>query len=152
MQITETLRLAEPKDLPALFAQMGSFYRESPYSGHEFDLDGAEEFISKTILDYRNNLYLVSVSDDFVVGFLIAYKTKLPYLKDYIAAELGWYIEPKYRSKARAAEMLNAYEAWAKAVGCKIAQVSKLTTSGPVDLLYRRRGYSEVETAYKKEL
>lgn len=152
MRLSETLRLATIDDVPALLPMMEEFFLSSPYSDLTFDHDGALEALHVAIPDHRNFLLAVSVSDDIPVGLLSAYKTKLPYAKESFSAELSWYLSPFHRNKARATEMVDAYLAWAKAVGCSRAQVSKLSNSGPVDVLYRRWGFKETETAYMREL
>lgn len=125
----------------------------SPYKDMTFDHEDTTIRLQYAIQTPSEFLVLV-VNDtlDLPVGFLIATKSKLPFIKEPILTEIAWHVREQYRNFRDAKHMLQIYEEWGKAVSCSSAQVAKLTTSGPVDVLYRRLGYTEVETSYKKGL
>jgi GNAT superfamily N-acetyltransferase len=125
----------------------------SPYKDMTFDHEDTAVRLQSAIQTPSEFLVLV-VNDslDLPVGFLIATKSKLPFIKELVLTEIAWHVRPEYRNFRDAKHMLRIYEEWGRAVKCSSAQVAKLTTSGPVDVLYRRQGYTEVETSYKKEL
>lgn len=83
---------------------------------------------------------------------LVGYATETPFSNDKIASELAWYIEPSYRGHRKAVELVYAYEAWARTVGCKHVSMSLLSTLTDASKFYVRMGYTQTEISYLKEL
>lgn len=71
---------------------------------------------------------------------------------ELVAVEFFWYVDPQHRGEGLS--LLNAFETWAKTSRCKKVMMVHLVNSMPERLsaLYRRRGYSAVETHYCKEI
>lgn len=85
-----------------------------------------------------------------VDGVLMAYAYEHPRGYGLCAAESDFYIRPAARGR-HATKMLDAYEKWARALGCKAVNMASLT-SFDVSPLYRRRGYEPAETHFIKYL
>lgn len=83
-------------------------------------------------------------------GVLIAAAAEHPFGAGLIAKETVWYITPSARGRS-AIKMLDAYEAWARGVGCVYVGMASLI-GNDVSGLYRRRGYAPVETHFMKPL
>ncbi len=83
-------------------------------------------------------------------GVLMAYAFEHPFGAGRIAKETVWFVSPEARGRG-SIRMLDAYEAWARSVGCVSVGMASLATND-VSSLYERRGYSAVETHFLKPL
>ncbi|QTK78330.1 GCN5-Related N-Acetyltransferase [Agrobacterium tumefaciens] len=83
-------------------------------------------------------------------GVLMACAFEHPFGAGRIAKETVWYVTLSARGRG-AMRMLDAYEAWARSVGCVSAGMASLATND-ISSLYERRGYSAVETHFMKPL
>lgn len=92
----------------------------------------------------------VLVAGDPAQGVLMACAFEHPFGAGRMAKETVWYVAPAARGRG-AIKMLDAYEAWARSVGCVSAGMASLATND-VSSLYERRGYSAVETHFMKPL
>ncbi|RSC31092.1 GCN5 family acetyltransferase [Agrobacterium sp. FDAARGOS_525] len=92
----------------------------------------------------------VLVAGDPAQGVLMACAFEHPFGAGRIAKETVWYVTTAARGRA-AIKMLDAYETWARSVGCVSAGMASLATND-VSSLYERRGYSAVETHFMKSL
>lgn len=83
-------------------------------------------------------------------GILMAAAYEHPFGAGRIAKETVWFVTPQARGRGAIA-MLDAYEIWARSVGCVSVGMASLVTND-VSKLYERRGYSAVETHFMKPL
>lgn len=68
------------------------------------------------------------------------------------AQELFWFVSPAHRGRG-ALSLLRAYENKAKAIGAHSVAIAHLeSTHQDLGRFYERRGYSKVETIYRKDL
>lgn len=70
------------------------------------------------------------------------------------AVETFWFVHPQYRKLGIGVDLLNAFEAWAKAEGCKKVAMVHLVDSYPEVLkkFYEGVGYKLIELHYAKDL
>jgi hypothetical protein len=92
----------------------------------------------------------VLVTGNPAQGVLMAVAYDHPFGAGRIAKETVWFVAPAARGRG-AIKMLDAYEIWARSVGCVSAGMASLATND-VSSLYERRGYSAVETHFMKPL
>jgi len=92
----------------------------------------------------------VLVAGDPAQGVLMACAFEHPFGAGRMAKETVWYVTTAARGRG-AIKMLDAYETWARSVGCVFAGMASLVTND-VSSLYERRGYSAVETHFMKPL
>jgi GNAT superfamily N-acetyltransferase len=92
----------------------------------------------------------VLVAGDVPQGVLMAVAYEHPFGAGPIAKETVWFVTPEARGRG-AIKMLDAYEAWAKSLGCLSVGMASLATND-VSKLYERRGYAAVETHFLKPL
>ena len=92
----------------------------------------------------------VLVAGDIAQGVLMACAFEHPFGAGRIAKETVWYVAREARGRG-AIKMLDAYEGWARSVGCVSAGMASLATND-VSSLYERRGYCAVETHFMKPL
>lgn len=150
----KTLRHAGMKDIPYVIEFGKKIWYESPYARFTVDEKATREQIERFIIEGQED-YLVLLSHDEgkPVGTLVAYAFKPLFSSDKAAVEVCWWLEPEYRTSKRAIEMMDAYEYWAKLVGCKVVQYGLLTSSPQrMTKLYEKRGAKLAETVYHKEL
>jgi len=91
-----------------------------------------------------------AASDEVPVGFLAG--AALPFILglDTVATELAWWVHPESRLKGVGKVLLEAFEEWAKEVGCSMICLSSMDEeTGEV---YIKRGYSLKEYSYLKVL
>jgi len=92
----------------------------------------------------------VLVTGERAQGVLMASAFDHPFGAGRMAKETVWYVTPEARGRG-AIKMLDAYETWARSVGCVSVGMASLSTND-VSSLYERRGYSAVETHFMKPL
>jgi GNAT superfamily N-acetyltransferase len=97
-----------------------------------------------------NRLCLVMAAPN-PVGVLMASAQEHPFAPVRYAAEVVWWIDPAHRGQG-AAEMLDAYEAWASEKGCAFASMAALAAAPRAGRIYERRGYVPAEIHYLKPL
>ncbi|MBP2550166.1 uncharacterized membrane protein YdcZ (DUF606 family) [Neorhizobium galegae] len=95
-------------------------------------------------------LACVLVAGDPVLGILLAVAYEHPFGAGRMAKETVWFVSPKARGRLGLA-MLDAYEAWAKSIGCTSAGMASLA-SNDVSRIFKRRGYAPIETHFAKPL
>jgi GNAT superfamily N-acetyltransferase len=98
----------------------------------------------------RSPMACVLVTGARAQGVLMACAFDHPFGAGRIAKETVWFVSPEARGRG-AIRMLDAYEAWARSVGCVSVGMAALA-SNDVSSLYERRGYSAVETHFMKSL
>ena len=84
------------------------------------------------------------------VGFITGVAAPFMFGTDLLATELAWWVEPEYRSKKVGLELLEAFEFWARKIGCKLISMACLDEK--VAALYESKGYTLYERAYLKEI
>jgi GNAT superfamily N-acetyltransferase len=129
------------------------FMQASPYSEMYGDLDKIETVIS-TILNEpkEKSIIILGVDNDKVVGMLAGQKTQMIFNHDEVAYELIFWIDPDKRGGRLAFQFMEAFEFWAKKVGCSLVQMALLETdtADKVSKLYQRKGYMPRERAFLK--
>lgn len=69
------------------------------------------------------------------------------------AQELFWFVSPEHRRGRLAFRLLEAYEETARRLGAHSVMIAHLeSTNQDLGRFYERRGYSKVETNYRKDL
>lgn len=85
------------------------------------------------------------------VGFIAGQVTPFVFGPHYIASEIAWWINEEHRKDGAGAELLEAFEYWAKNVaGCTMITLTSLDPK--VGKIYEKKGYKLYERAYMKEL
>lgn len=144
------LHLATHDDLPDLLEMTKQFHKASPYSEQEYNEDQVIRLI-KSFLDGDKAERLIIMYGS--VGMLAAMTTPMLFNSEKISTDVMWWVDPESRGKAGPA-LFDAYEFWARKVGCRYIQAALLETeqSDRIEKLYKRRGYKRLERAYLKEV
>jgi len=99
-------------------------------------------------------IFLMVDEADYVAGGIggICNPDLITGLKE--AVELFWYVKPEHRGCMDSVRMLKRFETWASQQGCCHVSMIHMESSMPVKLkqFYGHRGYSLLETVYRKSL
>ena len=152
--IQNHLRLATLDDIPVLLDFAKNFHKVSPYRGMRFNTQKGIDFLKGIITGSKTEgVVLVALKDGEPIGMLVGACTEPVFTSARVAMELGWWIEPEFRSTRASLLIYTAYEDWAKRVGCSHVQGAYLTGISPeLDKFYKKRGYTQVESSYLKTL
>lgn len=150
------ITLAKPEDISELY----TFGLEFIAGTRHIDHLNTEKYL-RMVQDWCVNqpnsdrLCLLAKSDSGVlIGVLAALALELPFETRRRTAELAFWVHPKARRSHVASDLLEAYEYWARRVGCEQTQMMAPVNGGEEVLgrWYKTKGYYEVERAYLKDL
>ena len=65
-----------------------------------------------------------------------------------------FWLDPDHRNGKTSPKLIDAYVEWSKAVGCDFVRLSTLDEllDSRVGVIFKRKGFKPIETAYIKEL
>ena len=140
------LRLATKDDLELLVEMGRKFISSTGYAAYADETrmkELAEDFLTadpsqKIVLLYEDKGMLGGVVTPFLFGTV------------KIATEVVWWVDPDHRKSEIGMKLLEAFEFWAKKVGCGL--ISMVGLDDNLDKFYVRNGYRLSERAYVKEL
>lgn len=150
----KNLRLANLNDVEAILKFCKRLFAGSHNSKTVLNEAKAREQITQFIIgDKKDYIVIISHENDVPVGVICAYAFSPIYTDERVACEVVMWLEEDYRKGRRGIELMDAYEHWAKLVGCKVVQYGFLNSSpAGMQKLYERRGFSPVETLYSKDV
>ncbi|MGV1821335.1 N-acetyltransferase family protein [Agrobacterium sp. CG160-95] len=140
------VRPATPKDRDRVVALLQESHEAAGFT-FAFQAAYADRLFQQHM---ASPLACVLVTGNPAQGVLMACAFDHPFGAGRIAKETVWFVSPEARGRG-AIGMLDAYEAWARSVGCVSVGMASLATND-VSSLYERRGYSAVETHFMKPL
>lgn len=139
------------EEIPSLADMGAQFYAEGNLPGR---------FVPEVFVATWNTLYSLGVAeilglfrdDGELLGVLGGIVSPDPNDGDLVAMEMFWFVRKEARG--RGLLLIDAYEKWARARGAKRAMMGLLKALAPEVLqkTYLRRGYSERETQFQKDL
>lgn len=139
------LRLATLEDVDNIVKMAMNFQSTLPYGGYAES--STIENLATSLIEGNREDGVVIMSDN---GFIAAIRNPYVFGSIYVATELGWWVEPEYRSTGQGADLIEAFEFWATRVGCKMCTLISLDDE--LGKYYEKRGYVLSERAYMKEL
>lgn len=147
------IRKVTEKDLLDLSFLSKQFAKEAKQNGYNLSFK-QDKFVSSflAVVNNPNYYYLVAELDDEPVGFFLGAIYSPMFSEDIIAAEMFWWVDPDYRGKKVAVQMLKSFEDWANKAGASQVNVSDLQGVKNLDKLYERLGYTKSEVTYRKDL
>lgn len=149
-----TLRNATLDDVDWIVQNGAKEFEGSPYSEFTVHNGKARQLIERLIVNgQKEAVVLISHANGQPVGVLAAYAFEPLFASNKIAIECLWFLEDEYRKGSRARDMMDAYEHWARLVGCTHIQYGVLSTSPKgMDRLYERAGLTCTEHIYMKRV
>lgn len=155
-----SLKIAGPnEDIDTIYNLVKRAIVETPYKdlllSDKEGKEGVELFLN---MDQNSFVTILLQYKDEPVGILAANKINNFPFAYTMATELLWWVEPEHRKGIIPFKMVEAYEYWAKLVGCSyvcLSFVDKFKTRNRTKLknYYKKNlGYRLFEESYMKEL
>jgi len=106
------------------------------------------------LLDSDVGLVKVACFNKEIIGAIAGVVSELPINDLVVAQELMLWLDPSHRNGKTAPKLIDGYVEWASKKGCDFVRLSALDgiLSGKAGILFKRKGFKEIETAYIKEL
>ena len=148
------LRDAIETDVLDIVLAVKQFCKEVPHPAWgRFDSNKVKDLVSGLIDSEAGFVKIVTI-DEEVVGALIAAATPVPINSFIFAQELMFWLDPDHRNGKTSPKLIDAYVEWSKAVGCDFVRLSTLDEllDSRVGIIFKRKGFKPIETAYIKEL
>ena len=148
------IRDATNQDVLDTVIAIRQFCKEVPHPAWaKFDVNMVSSLVTQLIQEDIGFVKLV-VKDDEIVGTLIGCVTGLPINSLVFAQELMFWLDPNHRNGKTAPKLIDAYVEWAETKGCNFIRLSTLddVLDSRVGVLFRRKGFKPIETAYVKEI
>lgn len=117
----------------------------------EADQDILENYVLTLLSDPTSNVIISLLYNDEVVGYIVGCINYTPFFnQEKLAVEHGWYVLPEHRKYSM--KLLEAFETWAKLMGCKKASATHYGEDERLQKVYKRKKYKPLEVVYIKEL
>ena len=152
-QQTMFLKILEQSDLERFIVLCKKFFDNSPYEDKSFSYEKVKDLAQQIIDSDKSESIVILLHDgEQAQGFIVGLTSETPFGTDKVAVELAWWVEPEYRGTRKSLELMKAYEAWARKVGCQIVQMGYIENSSPEKLaeIYNRNGYTLQEKGFWK--
>ena len=141
--------VATLEDLDRLMELAQEFQDEAPEQ-HTWDREKAEAVV---VASFENDdqVIITLKCDGEIVGFLFGVISEpfLSYRK--VAGELAWFVSKPHRGKGAIA-MVDIFEQWAKFKGAKSIVMADIEGVTPLGEVYKKHGYSKLESSYSKDI
>ena len=148
------LRDAIETDVLDIVLAVKQFCKEVPHPAWgRFDSNKVKDLVS-SLIDSEAGFVKIVTIDEEVVGALIAAATPVPINSFIFAQELMFWLDSDHRNGKTSPKLIDAYVEWSKAVGCDFVRLSTLDEllDSRVGVIFKRKGFKPIETAYIKEL
>lgn len=141
-----SVRIATAEDKDLVIQMANKFIASTEYA-EQADADKISNMIDVFISSDGNDKLLILYDD---IGMLAGIVTEFPFGKNRVATDVAWWVEPDERGKKAGKELLEAFEFWAKKVGCSM--VTMVCLDDQLGKYYEKKGYRLFERAYMKEI
>jgi GNAT superfamily N-acetyltransferase len=146
------IKNADQSDVQEIIELARKFHAVSGYENIEFDEETVENLLITSI---DQGLCPIGVVDGKIVGFLagLAYPAILN-ANVMVGTEIAWWVEPEFRGKKIAIQLLLRAEESARAKGLycwSMMCLEKLNADG-LENIYERLGYEKAERTYLRIL
>ena len=140
------IRIATVEDIPELLEMSMKFIDLTPHTKYASEM--AVDRLLETLVTSGVDKAVVFIHEG--KGMIAGAVTQYLFGPYTMAVEIGWWIDPEHRKSGAGAELLEAFEYWAKQLGC--AMVCMISIDDTLGEYYEKRGYSLRERTYTKDL
>jgi len=145
------IRPVMPKDVFQIAELAKQLHSESRYKNFKFN---KKKIINNILWLMAQSLFVCFVeekADEKISGFIAGYVDTYFFSDDYLLADRGFYVLPKYRKDKTAAKLLRAYIDAGRKLKVKEICMCETTTDDPnyLALLYKKVGFEKVGSLYK---
>jgi GNAT superfamily N-acetyltransferase len=140
------IRIATIEDLDLIYSMAKEFAKQSPYTefvNYDYLLEMIKDFINSP-----NEDKIILLNAD--KGMLAAMVTPFMFGNVILGVEVAWWVSPEHRNSNVGKELIEAFEFWAKKVGCHSTTLACMDID--LEKFYQKRGYTKYESVYMKEL
>lgn len=145
------IRKATHADLDALVALGQRFFAFSRFSAFvEFDREHARSSLAALM---ERGVLLVAESAGCLAGAIVGLMAPLWFNPTVsVAAELGWWVDERFRGSSAGVKLARAFEQWGRDNGAAVVTMSDLVIEGeaPAGRLFEKLGYQVVERSQIK--
>lgn len=141
-----SIKIATIEDLDLVVSLAMKFAQASPYATYATEEDMRQ--LAKQIIEGPKENGIVLLYEDF--GMIAGVARKFIYGYPYGATELAWWVDEDKRGTKAGVELLEAFEHWAKKVGCLYITMTSLDDQ--IGNYYEKKGYKLCERAYMKQI
>lgn len=145
------IRHATLEDLFDILVLAREFARESPYA-KSWDKEKSATWIKNAIESDQMCMLVAEDEDGYIVGGLLGVATELFMSTEKIASELAWFTTKTERGKPSGLRLMKAFEDWGRSIGATKLVMADLRQVQEMDKLYKRKGFTEMERSYVKEI
>lgn len=149
-----TIRNATEHDVLDIVLAVKQFCKEVPHPAWgKFDSNKVNDLVTQ-LVQAPQGFVQIALADDEIVGALIGVVSGIPINSMVFAQELMFWLDPNHRNGKTAPKLIDAYIKWAENMGCNFIRLSELDNilDGKAGVLFKRKGFIPVETAYVKEV
>lgn len=149
-----TIRNATEHDVLDIVLVVKQFCKEVPHPAWgKFDSKKVNDLVTQ-LVQAHEGFVQIALADDEIVGALIGVVSGIPINSLVFAQELMFWLDPNHRNGKTAPKLIDAYVQWAETMGCNFIRLSELDNilDGKAGILFKRKGFIPVETAYVKEV
>ena len=148
-----TIRDANHSDILELVICCKQFSKEIGHTFAKMDPTKVTSLIQQLIEGELGFAKVVEYEGE-IVGCMGAYASELMISNLFVSQEILLWFDPDHRNGKMAFKLIDEYVKWSKDVGCIFARLSaqNLLEDGRAGVLYKRKGFQALETAYLKEL
>tara|TARA_R110000744_G_scaffold37442_1_gene85800 strand:- start:39 stop:479 length:441 start_codon:yes stop_codon:yes gene_type:complete len=141
-------------DIPVMISLGAEMHRESRYSNLDFDPARLWALGDQIMANPESYLSAVYEKDGEMVGFVIAFATPHFFGNDLTSGDFAIYVLPEHRQGMVGVKLIKKYSKWCEDRGVKepMLGVSAGIRPDRIGELYKRLGYTETYTIYKKPL
>ena len=149
-----TIRDATHEDLLDIVIAAKNFSKEASEKSWAKFYSNKVSVLFGQLIESEYGFVHMALHDDEVVGGLVAVISEMPINSYLVAQELMLWIDPDHRNGKTAPKMIEEYVNWAREKGCRFVRLSEIDSvlNGKAGILFKRKGFDPVETAYVKEL
>lgn len=145
------VREATKDDLLDCLLLFKQFHRESaqPFN---FDVARTSQIFEDSLSEDSPVKFFVADSKGEIVGFVCCIVYQHLFSTDKTANELAWFVAKEHRGGSAAIRLMKTYEAWAMAQGVRCITMSHIEYLADLTKLYKKLGYSKIESTFQKEI
>ena len=140
------LRIATPKDLDLIVDMAKKFASSTSFSKHT-DETYIKSLVTEFITGDTDNKVCLIYDN---IGMLGGVKTPFMFGPVQVATEIAWWVDPEHRKNGVGEALIEAFEYWAKKVGCDL--ITMVCLEKDLGKYYESRGYKLYEYGYVKEI
>ena len=141
------IKIATTEDFSEVMEMAMKFISSTDYAKYA-DEQIVRNLIETALTGAQNEMIILLIPG---VGFLGGQTSPFAFGQHLLASEVAWWINEEQRKTGAGAELIEAFEYWAKNVaGCTIISLTSLDDN--VGKFYEKKGYKLYERAYMKEI